>query len=195
MPLPPYITRKVSDPELYQTVFGREERSAAAPTAGLHFTAELLQEVEAAGARIETVELDVGIDTFRPVSEDDPTQHRIHSEHFRVPKRTAEVINDARERGGRIFAIGTTSVRALESAWDEELGAVVASEGATSLFILPGYRFHVVDAIVTNFHVPRSTLLMMISAFAARGQILEAYALAREERYRFLSFGDAMLIL
>ncbi len=195
MPLPPYITRQVSDPELYQTVFGREERSAAAPTAGLHFTPELLQRVEAAGARIETVELDVGIDTFRPVSEDDPAQHRIHSEHFRVPKRTAEVVNEARGRGGRIFAIGTTSVRALESAWDEDRGELVASEGATSLFILPGYRFHVVDAIVTNFHVPRSTLLMMISAFAARGQILDAYALAQEERYRFLSFGDAMLIL
>jgi len=195
MPLPPYITRQVSDPELYQTVFGRDERSAAAPTAGLHFTPELLQRIEAAGARIETVELDVGIDTFRPVSEDDPTQHHIHSEHFRVPRRTAEVVNEARERGGRIFAIGTTSVRALESAWDEDLGEVVESQGATSLFILPGYRFRVVDAIVTNFHVPRSTLLMMISAFAARGQILDAYALAREERYRFLSFGEAMLIL
>ncbi len=195
MPLPPYITRQVSDPELYQTVFSREERSAAAPTAGLHFTPELLQRIEAAGARIETVELDVGIDTFRPVSEDDPAQHHIHSEHFRVPKRTAEVINEARRRGGRIFAIGTTSVRALESTWDEDREEVAAAEGSTSLFILPGYRFRVVDAIVTNFHVPRSTLLMMISAFAARGQILDAYALAQEERYRFLSFGDAMLIL
>ena len=195
MPLPPYITRQVSDPELYQTVFSREERSAAAPTAGLHFTTELLARCEAAGARIETVELDVGIDTFRPVSEDDPEDHHIHSEHFRVSKRTAEVINEARGRGGRIIAVGTTSVRALESAWDKACGEVVASEGSTTLFILPGYRFGVVDAMVTNFHVPRSTLLMMISAFAARGQILDAYALAQEKRYRFLSFGDAMLIL
>ena len=195
MPLPPYITRQVSDPELYQTVFSREERSAAAPTAGLHFTTELLARCEAAGAHIETVELDVGIDTFRPVSEDDPEDHHIHSEHFRVSKRTAEVINEARGRGGRIIAVGTTSVRALESAWDKACGEVVASEGSTTLFILPGYRFGVVDAMVTNFHVPRSTLLMMISAFAARGQILDAYALAQEERYRFLSFGDAMLIL
>lgn len=195
MPLPPYITRQVDDPELYQTVFSREERSAAAPTAGLHFTTELLERVEAAGARIETVELDVGIDTFRPVSEDDPEDHHIHSEHFRVSKRTAEVVNEARERGGRVIAVGTTSVRALESAWDESRGEVVASEGSTTLFILPGYRFGVVDAIITNFHVPRSTLLMMISAFAARGQILDAYALAQQERYRFLSFGDAMLIL
>jgi S-adenosylmethionine:tRNA ribosyltransferase-isomerase len=195
MPLPPYITRKVADPELYQTVFGKEERSAAAPTAGLHFTTELLARVETAGARIETVELDVGIDTFRPVSEDDPEQHHIHSEHFRVSRRTAEVVNEAKARGGRIIAVGTTSVRALESAWDAERGEVVASEGSTSLFILPGYHFGVVDAIVTNFHVPRSTLLMMISAFAARGQILDAYTLAQEEKYRFLSFGDAMLIL
>jgi S-adenosylmethionine:tRNA ribosyltransferase-isomerase len=195
MPLPPYITKPVSDPELYQTVFAREERSAAAPTAGLHFTPELLARVEEAGARVETIELDVGIDTFRPVSEDDPERHRIHREHFRVSKRTAEVVNEARERGGRVFAVGTTSVRALESAYDESAGELVESEGSTSLYILPGYRFSVVDAMVTNFHVPRSTLLMMVSAFAGRGQILSAYSLAMEERYRFLSFGDAMLIL
>jgi S-adenosylmethionine:tRNA ribosyltransferase-isomerase len=195
MPLPPYITKPVSDPELYQTVFAREERSAAAPTAGLHFTPELLARVEAAGARVETIELDVGIDTFRPVSEDDPERHRIHREHFRVSNRTAEVVNEARERGGRVFAVGTTSVRALESAYDESAGELVESEGSTSLYILPGYRFNVVDAMVTNFHVPRSTLLMMVSAFAGRGQILSAYSLAMEQRYRFLSFGDAMLIL
>ena len=195
MPLPPYITKPVSDPELYQTVFSREERSAAAPTAGLHFTPELLARVEAAGARVETIELDVGIDTFRPVSEDDPEQHRIHREHFRVSSRTAEVVNEARGRGGRVFAVGTTSVRALESAYDESAEELVESEGSTSLYILPGYRFNVVDAMVTNFHVPRSTLLMMVSAFAGRGQILSAYSLAMEERYRFLSFGDAMLIL
>jgi S-adenosylmethionine:tRNA ribosyltransferase-isomerase len=195
MPLPPYITKPVSDPELYQTVFANEERSAAAPTAGLHFTPELLARIEAAGVRVETVELDVGIDTFRPVSEDDPELHHIHSEHFRVSPRTAEIVNEAKARGGRVFAVGTTSVRALESAYDDAAGEVVAAGGATSLYILPGYRFAVVDAMVTNFHVPRSTLLMMVSAFAGRGQILAAYNLAMEEHYRFLSFGDAMLII
>ncbi len=195
MPLPPYITKPVSDPELYQTVFARDERSAAAPTAGLHFTTELLARVEATGVRVETIELDVGIDTFRPVSEDDPERHRIHSEHFRVSGRTAEIVNEAKERGGRVFAVGTTCVRALESAYDDATGRLMESEGSTSLYILPGYRFNVVDAMVTNFHVPRSTLLMMVSAFAGRGQILAAYSLAMEEHYRFLSFGDAMLIL
>ena len=195
MPLPPYIAKPVSDPELYQTVFARDERSAAAPTAGLHFTSELISRIEASGARIEFIDLDVGIDTFRPVSEDDPENHRIHSEHFRVPRRTAEIVNETRDRGGRVFAVGTTSVRALESAYDETRGEVVESEGSTSLFILPGYRFNVVDALVTNFHVPRSTLLMMISAFSGRGQVLTAYQIAMDEHYRFLSFGDAMLFI
>lgn len=195
VPLPPYITRSVDDPELYQTVFSKDERSAAAPTAGLHFTPELLARIAAAGVRIETVELDVGIDTFRPVSEDDPEQHHIHTEHFRVPRRTAEVVNKAKAKGKRIVAVGTTSVRALESAYDVDTGEVTAAEGATSLYILPGYRFRVVDAMITNFHVPRSTLLMMVSAFAGRGQIMSAYELAKSERYRLLSFGDAMLIL
>jgi S-adenosylmethionine:tRNA ribosyltransferase-isomerase len=195
MPLPPYITKPVTDPESYQTVFACEERSAAAPTAGLHFTPELLARIGETGARVERVDLDVGIDTFRPVSEDDPERHKIHSEHFRVPGRTVEIVNEARERGGRVFAVGTTSVRALESAFDDESDGLVESEGSTSLYILPGYRFKVVDAMVTNFHVPRSTLLMMVSAFAGRGQILSAYGLAMDERYRFLSFGDAMLIL
>ena len=195
MPLPPYITRKVDDPELYQTVFSQDERSAAAPTAGLHFTTELLDRIREAGVRIETVDLDVGIDTFRPVSEDDPETHHIHTEHFRVSPRTAEIVNETRARGGRVFAVGTTSVRALESAYDDTLGEVVACEGPTSLFILPGYKFRVVDAMITNFHVPRSTLLMIVSAFAGRGQIMTAYSIAMEERYRFLSFGDAMLLL
>ena len=195
MPLPPYITRKPVDPEQYQTVFGREERSAAAPTAGLHFTTELLDRVRAAGTRVEVVELDVGIDTFRPVAEDDPTQHLIHREHFRVSKYAAEAVNETREAGGRVFAVGTTSTRALESAWDGDLGEVTAVEGATSLYILPGYRFNVVDALVTNFHVPRSTLLMMVSAFAGRGPVMSAYNTAIHEQYRLLSFGDAMLIL
>lgn len=195
MPLPPYITEPVRDPEEYQTVYARDERSAAAPTAGLHFTPELLDRVRAAGVRIETVELDVGLDTFRPVSEDDPENHAMHLEHFRVPKRTAEAIVETRARGGRVIAVGTTSVRALESAWDEETGAVAAVEGSTGLFILPGYRFNAVDAMITNFHVPRSTLMMMVSAFAGRETIMRAYRHAVDERYRLLSFGDAMLIL
>jgi S-adenosylmethionine:tRNA ribosyltransferase-isomerase len=195
MPLPPYIARQIDDPELYQTVFSQAERSAAAPTAGLHFTPELLDRVRESGARVESVELDVGIDTFRPISEEDPEYHHIHSEHFRVGEYVADAVNEARDRGGRIFAIGTTSVRALESAWDPETGAVEPTAGSTSLFILPGYRFNVVNALVTNFHVPRSTLLMMVSAFASREQILATYELAKQEGYRFLSFGDAMLIL
>jgi len=195
MPLPPYIARQIDDPELYQTVFARDERSAAAPTAGLHFTERLLDRVRETGARIETVELDVGIDTFRPVSEDDPEAHHIHTEHFQVGRYTADAVNETRERGGRVFAIGTTSVRALESAWDPDLGEVVETQGSTSLYILPGYQFNVVDALVTNFHVPRSTLLMLVSAFAGRTPVMEAYQLAMQEGYRFLSFGDAMLIL
>lgn len=195
MPLPPYIARQIDDPELYQTVFSHAERSAAAPTAGLHFTEELLDRVRESGARVESIELDVGIDTFRPISEEDPERHHIHSEHFRVGEHVVEAINDAKDRGGRVFAIGTTSARALESAWDPDLGEVGPAAGSTSLFILPGYRFNVVNALVTNFHVPRSTLLMMVSAFAAREQVLKVYDLAMQEKYRFLSFGDAMLIL
>lgn len=195
LPLPPYITRTVDDPELYQTVFSRDERSAAAPTAGLHFTPELLERIAQAGVRVETIELDVGIDTFRPVSEDDPEDHHIHTEHFRVPKRTAEVVNEAKARGNRVIAVGTTSARALESVWDFDLGELTEAEGATSLYVLPGYHFNVVDAMITNFHVPRSTLLMMVSAFAGRGQVMNAYGVAKAEHYRFLSFGDAMLIL
>jgi S-adenosylmethionine:tRNA ribosyltransferase-isomerase len=194
MPLPPYIAREIAAPELYQTVFSREERSAAAPTAGLHFTPELLDRVRETGARVETVELDVGIDTFRPVSEDDPADHHIHTEHFRVGRYTADSVNAARERGARVIAVGTTSVRALESAWDRDSGLVEETQGATSLFILPGYQFGVVDAMVTNFHVPRSTLLMMVSAFAGHGSVFRAYEIAKESGYRFLSFGDAMLI-
>ncbi len=194
-PLPPYITRPLADDREYQTMFARDERSAAAPTAGLHFTPQVVARVEGAGARIVSVELDIGLDTFRPVSVDDPTEHRIHTEHFRVPTLAAEAVNQAAAKGGRVIAVGTTSVRALESAYSEEAGAVVAAEGPTSLFILPGYEFRVVDAMITNFHVPRSTLMMMVSAFAGRDLIMRAYAEAIEERYRFLSFGDAMLIL
>ncbi len=195
MPLPPYITQPLSDPDLYQTVYSRDERSAAAPTAGLHFTPELLDRCRAAGAQVETVELDVGLDTFRPVSEDDPHAHRIHTEHFRVGRYTADAVNEARSRGGRVIAVGTTSVRALESAFDDDSGQVEPIEAATSLFILPGYHFNATDAMITNFHVPRSTLLMMVSAFAGRDFVMRSYREAIERGYRLLSFGDAMLIL
>ncbi|MDO8964871.1 MAG: tRNA preQ1(34) S-adenosylmethionine ribosyltransferase-isomerase QueA [Coriobacteriia bacterium] len=195
VPLPPYITKPLADPEEYQTVFGTDERSAAAPTAGLHFTQELLDRLVQGGVHLARVELDVGLDTFRPVSEDDPKLHHIHTEHFRVPSWTADAVNSCRARGGRVFAVGTTTVRALESAYDEASGTVVAAEGATDLFILPGFKFGAVDALITNFHVPRSTLMMMVSAFAGRELVMGAYETAVAERYRFLSFGDAMLIL
>lgn len=195
VPLPPYITEPLRDPSEYQTVYAAEEHSVAAPTAGLHFTEELLEAIQRAGVHIAKVELDVGLDTFRPVSVDDPTEHHIHTEHYRVPAAAAEAVNDARARGSRVVAVGTTTVRALESALNERTGIVEAAEGATDLFILPGFSFGVVDAMITNFHVPRSTLLMMVSAFAGRELVMRAYEMAREERYRFLSFGDAMLIL
>lgn len=195
VPLPPYITRELDDPELYQTVFSKDERSAAAPTAGLHFTRELMDRIEGLGVAIARVELDVGLDTFRPVSEDRPEDHLIHSEHFRISPRDADVINIARSRGGRVVAVGTTSVRALESAYSPEADGVVAQERVTDLFILPGHTFQAVDAMVTNFHMPRTTLLMLVSAFAGRGTIMDAYREAIEERYKLLSFGDAMLIL
>lgn len=195
VPLPPYITARLDDPELYQTVFAAEEHSVAAPTAGLHFTTEMLDALQKAGVHLAKVELDVGLDTFRPVSVDDPAEHHIHTEHYRVPSYTAEAVNAARERGSRVIAVGTTSVRALESAFNEATGRVEASEGLTDLFILPGFSFGAVDAMVTNFHVPRSTLLMMVSAFAGRDQIMHAYRTAVAEKYRFLSFGDAMLIV
>lgn len=195
MPLPPYITRRIDDSELYQTVFSRSEHSAAAPTAGLHFTPELLERVAAKGVGFATVELQVGLDTFRTVTVDDPRDHVIHTERFHVPTSAADAVNATRAAGGRVFAVGTTSVRALESAWDTEEKRVIASEGATSLFILPGYEFGAVDALVTNFHVPRSSLMMLVSAFAGRELVMRAYATAIEERYRMLSFGDAMLFL
>jgi S-adenosylmethionine:tRNA ribosyltransferase-isomerase len=194
VPLPPYITRPLADPELYQTVFSTDERSAAAPTAGLHFTSELLDRIVEGGTHLAKVELDVGLDTFRPVTEERAEDHHIHTEHFRVPAYTADAIAECRERGGRVIAVGTTTVRALESAYRDEAGAVVPTEGSSSLFILPGYRFRAIDALVTNFHVPRSTLMMMVSAFAGRESIMRAYAAAVAEEYRFLSFGDAMLI-
>ena len=194
-PLPPYIKDYAGDEELYQTVYSRRESSAAAPTAGLHFTPELIEHLREQGVRWETVELEVGLDTFRIVDEDDPEQHVIHTEFYTVPERTVAAISETRERGGRVVAVGTTSVRSLESAWDAEAGIVTPREReATSLYLLPGSEFHVVDALVTNFHVPRSTLMMLVSAFSTREHIMAAYQHAIAERYRMLSFGDAMFI-
>ncbi|MDI6900171.1 MAG: tRNA preQ1(34) S-adenosylmethionine ribosyltransferase-isomerase QueA [Anaerosomatales bacterium] len=195
VPLPPYITEPLDDPEQYQTVFATDEHSVAAPTAGLHFTEQLLDAVQRSGVHVAKVELDVGLDTFRPVAEDDPEQHPIHTEHFRVPEWTAAAVNAARERGDRVIAVGTTTVRALESAYNEQTRMVEAAEGMTDLYILPGFSFGAIDALVTNFHMPRSTLLMLVSAFAGRDLIMRAYETARAEHYRFLSFGDAMLIV
>ena len=194
-PLPPYIKDYAGDEELYQTVYSRRESSAAAPTAGLHFTPELIERLRKQGVGWETVELEVGLDTFRIVDEDDPTKHVIHTEYYSVPQRTVDAIAETRARGGRVVAVGTTSVRSLESAWDAEAGAVTPRDReTTSLYLLPGSEFHVVDALVTNFHVPRSTLMMLVSAFSSREHIMAAYAHAIEERYRMLSFGDAMFI-
>ncbi len=194
-PLPPYIKDYTGDEELYQTVYSKRESSAAAPTAGLHFTPELIEKIKAKGAGWETVELEVGLDTFRIVDEDDPEAHQMHTEFYTVPERTVEAIERTKATGGRVIAVGTTSVRSLESAWDAEAGKLLPRErAATSLYLLPGSEFHVVDALVTNFHVPRSTLMMLVSAFSSRDNVMAAYEHAVAERYRFFSFGDAMLI-
>jgi S-adenosylmethionine:tRNA ribosyltransferase-isomerase len=214
VPLPPYIHTALEDPERYQTVYAREPGSAAAPTAGLHFTARLLEALQARGVRVASVTLHVGLDTFAPVTEEFPEEHRIHTEWCHLPGGTAEAVNETRAAGGRIIAVGTTSVRTLESAGIRirERGGVADSQspntrdgrsppvvrefdGPTSLFILPGYEFKLVDAMITNFHLPRSTLIMMVSAFAGREKILDTYETAIREGYRFYSFGDAMLIL
>ena len=193
----PYIHEELNDPERYQTVYAREPGSAAAPTAGLHFTPELMQKLEAMGVQFARVDLHVGLDTFAPVTEDDPTEHKIHTEWCELSPETAETINAAKARGGRIIAVGTTSVRTLETAAQgAKKGEVVAPfSGPTNLFILPGYKFKAVDAMITNFHLPKSTLLMLVSAFAGRERMLETYQVAIKENYRFFSFGDAMLIL
>lgn len=193
-PLPPYIKEYAGDDEFYQTVYSTEERSAAAPTAGLHFTVGLLDELKAAGVDIASVHLEVGLDTFRIVSEDDPLDHEMHTELYTVPPKTVRAIKEAKARGGRVIAVGTTSVRSLESA--AAGGALEPrTRAATSLYILPGYEFKVCDAIITNFHVPRSTLMMLVSAFSGRETIMDAYETAKAEGYRFFSFGDAMLLL
>ena len=221
VPLPPYITDYQGDPEKYQTVYAmKEEHSAAAPTAGLHFTPELMERIEAKGAKFVAVELEVGIDTFRVVEEDDPTQHVMHTERYHVPAEVIDAVHKAKAEGHRVIAVGTTAVRSLESAFDADAPAaeppVVAryfegradgadtlgrgditarADATTNLYLMPGSTYHVVDALITNFHVPRSTLMMLVSALATREQIMDAYAEAVNERYRFFSFGDAMLIM
>ena len=193
MPLPPYITHKLKDRGRYQTVYARYEGSAAAPTAGLHFTPELLDEVRALGVQTGFVTLHVGLGTFRPVKVDDVEQHTMHTEWYNVPEETADLINRTHQAGGRVICVGTTSCRTVESAADEN-GIVHAGSDDTSIFIYPGYHFKTMDGLITNFHLPESTLIMLVSAFAGREHVLKAYEEAVRERYRFFSFGDAMFI-
>jgi len=195
VPLPPYIHEKLDDPERYQTVYAREPGSAAAPTAGLHFTPRLIEELKGRGIGFAEVTLHVGLDTFAPVTEADPGLHQIHTEWCEVTPEAAETINRTRQAGGRVIAVGTTSVRTLESAAAGSKSLVSPFSGPTSLYILPGYRFKIVDAMITNFHLPKSTLIMLVSAFAGRETVLDAYELAKREGYRFYSFGDAMLLM
>lgn len=194
MPLPPYITEELKDQERYQTVYSHELGSAAAPTAGLHFTEELMAKIKAKGVKIAYVTLHVGLGTFRPVKVDDVTQHKMHSEHYEIPEETARLINETKQNGGRLIAIGTTSCRTLESV-ATQYGKIIPCEGFTDIFIYPGYRFKVLDGLVTNFHLPESTLIMLVSAFAGYDNVMNAYKTAVKEQYRFFSFGDAMMIL
>ena len=193
MPLPPYIRQELKDPERYQTVYSKELGSAAAPTAGLHFTKELLETVRNKGVLTEFVTLHVGLGTFRPVKEEEIEDHEMHSEYCIIPPETADAVNRTRKNGGRIIAVGTTSCRTLESFAKED-GTLEASSGWTNIFIYPGYRFKCIDALITNFHLPESTLIMLVSALAGRENILNAYRIAVSEKYRFFSFGDAMMI-
>lgn len=194
MPLPPYITHKLEDKNRYQTVYAKNEGSAAAPTAGLHFTEELLEEIRQMGVNIAHVTLHVGLGTFRPVKVDDVEKHHMHSEFYVVEEDQAKLINDTKKNGGRIISVGTTSCRTLESAADED-GNLQAKSGWTEIFIYPGYQFKIIDGLITNFHLPESTLLMLVSALAGKENIMKAYEEAVRERYRFFSFGDAMLII
>ena len=193
MPLPPYITHKLKDRDRYQTVYARYDGSAAAPTAGLHFTKELLTELEAKGVRIAYVTLHVGLGTFRPVKVDDVVNHHMHSEHYIITEEAADIINTTKENGGRVICVGTTSCRTIESAADDT-GKVIPGENDTQIFIYPGYSFKVLDALITNFHLPESTLVMLVSALAGKDNIMKAYKEAIDLRYRFFSFGDAMFI-
>src|SRR5699024_3616219 len=193
MPLPPYITHQLKDKNRYQTVHAKYDGSAAAPTAGLHFTEELLQQIREMGVKIAWVTLHVGLGTFRPVKVEDVQEHHMHSEFYRIEEEDARLINETRAAGGRIISVGTTSTRTLESVADED-GTVRAKSGWTDIFIYPGYQFKVIDGLITNFHLPESTLLMLVSALAGRENIMHAYEVAVRERYRFFSFGDAMFI-
>lgn len=193
MPLPPYITHKLEDKNRYQTVYAKYEGSAAAPTAGLHFTNELLQRIQEKGVRLAYVTLHVGLGTFRPVKEENLLNHHMHSEFYQVTREAADIINSTKQSGGNVICVGTTSCRTIESAADEE-GNVIAGSGSTEIFIYPGYQFRVLDKLITNFHLPESTLIMLVSALAGRENVLNAYKTAVQERYRFFSFGDACFI-
>lgn len=194
MPLPPYITERLQNKERYQTVYSKEVGSAAAPTAGLHFTTELLEKVKAKGISIGYVTLHVGLGTFRPVSVENIGEHKMHAEHYWLPQETADLINRTKQNGGRVIAVGTTSCRTLESVAQKE-GCIKESGGFTDIFIYPGYTFQVLNGLITNFHLPESTLIMLVSALAGHENTMKAYHVAVEEKYRFFSFGDAMLIL
>ena len=194
MPLPPYITHKLEDKEMYQTVYAKFNGSAAAPTAGLHFTNELLEEIRQKGIKIASVTLHVGLGTFRPVKVEDVNSHHMHTEWYEVNKEAADIINETKKNGGRVICVGTTSCRTIESVADEN-GWMSAKRGETDIFIYPGYKFKVMDGLITNFHLPESTLVMLVSAFAGKEKVLSAYETAVKERYRFFSFGDAMILI
>lgn len=193
MPLPPYITEQLKDQNRYQTVYAKELGSAAAPTAGLHFTQEILERIRNKGVKVANVTLHVGLGTFRPVKETEITKHIMHSEYFSIPEETIRLIRETKKKGGRVISVGTTATRTLESGFDHDLNCV-RSSGDTDIFIYPGYKFKVIDALITNFHLPKSTLVMLVSALAGREKVLNAYQEAVEQRYRFFSFGDAMFI-
>lgn len=194
MPLPPYITHKLEDKEMYQTVYAKFDGSAAAPTAGLHFTKELLNKIEEKGIKIASITLHVGLGTFRPVKVDDVNNHHMHTEWYEVNAEAAEIINETKRNGGRVICVGTTSCRTIESVADEN-GYMKAKTGETDIFIYPGYKFKIMDGLITNFHLPESTLVMLVSAFAGKENVLSAYETAVKERYRFFSFGDAMILI
>ena len=194
MPLPPYITHKLEDKEMYQTVYAKFDGSAAAPTAGLHFTKELLNKIEEKGIKISSITLHVGLGTFRPVKVDDVNNHHMHTEWYEVNAEAAEIINETKRNGGRVICVGTTSCRTIESVADDN-GYMKAKTGETDIFIYPGYKFKIMDGLITNFHLPESTLVMLVSAFAGKENVLSAYETAVKERYRFFSFGDAMILI
>lgn len=193
VPLPPYIKEELKEPEEYQTVYSKNPGSVAAPTAGLHFTKELLSQIEEKGIKLAYLTLDVGLGTFRPVSVEDVSEHKMHSEFYTLPKETADIINEARQSGHRVIATGTTSIRTLESVY-KKCGKITEDSGWTDIFIYPGFEYKVVDAFITNFHLPKSTLVMLVAAFTAREMILDTYKYAVDNEYRFFSFGDAMFI-